>query len=52
MTLPGRTADMGQSQKGALYKRKYSACALLPKVKISQIDPRILSIMIRKVATF
>ena len=52
MTSPGRTADIGQNPKGALYTRKYSACALLPKIKISQIDPRILSIMARKVAPF
>ena len=52
MTSPGRTADMGQIPKGALHTRKYSACALLPKIKILQIDPRILSIMTRKVATF
>ena len=52
MTLPGRTVDIGQYQKGALYTRKYSACVLLPKIKISQIDPRILFIIARKVATF
>ena len=52
MTSPGRRADVGQRPKGALHTRKYSACALLPKIKISQIDPRILSIMARKVATF
>ena len=52
MTSLWRTADMGQSPKGALYTHKYSACALLPKINISQIDPRILSIMTRKVATF
>ena len=52
MTSHGCTADIGQKQKGALYTRKYSAYALLHKIKISQNDPRILSIMIRKVATF
>ena len=52
MTSPGRTVDIGQYQKGALYTRKYSACVLLPKIKISQIDPRILLIIARKVATF
>ena len=52
MTSPGRTADSGQNPKGALYTRKYSACALLPEIKIPQIDPRILSIMARKVAPF
>ena len=52
MTSPGRRADMGQRQKGALHTRNYSACALLPKIKTSQIDPRILSIMTGKVVTF
>ena len=52
MTSSGRTADRVQNPKGELYTRKYSACALLPKIKISQIDPRILSIMARKVAPF
>ena len=51
MTSPGPTVDIGQYQKGALYTRKYSACVLLLKIKISQIDPRILSIMARKVGT-
>ena len=52
MISPGLTVDIGLYQKGALYTRKYSACLLLPKIKISQIDPRILLIITRKVATF
>ena len=42
MTSTGRTVDIGQYQKSALYTRKYSACVLLPKIEISQIDQRIL----------
>ena len=51
MTSPGRTVGIEQYQRGAMYTRIYSACVLLPKIEISQIDPRILSIMARKVVT-
>ena len=42
MTSPGRTVDIRLYQKGALYTRKYSTCALLPKIRKSQIDLQIL----------